>query len=93
MASGVLRSTLDPFGSLSMKMPPLGGIFRQNAPGGRRSIRTSLALIERHLQVAFCHRTPPEGGVLLDRSPVSLVLTPIYANCVLSSPLTGCEPV
>ena len=24
-----------------------------------------MALIKRHLQVAFCHRTPPEGGALL----------------------------
>ena len=49
VASGVLRSTLDPFGSLSVKMPPPGGVFKQNARGGRRSIRASLALIEHHL--------------------------------------------
>ena len=93
VASGVLRSTLDPLGSLSMKTPPLGGIFRQNAPRDRRCIRASLALIERHLQVVFYHRTPPEGGALLDRSPVSPSLTPVCAVCVPSSPLTGREPI
>ena len=93
VASGVLRSTLDPFGSLSVKMPPLGGIFRQHVPGGRCSNRASLALLERHLQVAFHHRTPPEGGVLLGRVPGFAVLTPVCAKCVPSSPLTGREPV
>ena len=27
VASGVLRNTLDPFGSLPMKMPPPGGVY------------------------------------------------------------------
>ena len=27
VASGVLRSTLDPFGSLPVKMPPQGGVY------------------------------------------------------------------
>ena len=27
VASGVLRSTLDPFGSLPVKTPPLGGVY------------------------------------------------------------------
>ena len=93
VASRVLRSTLDPLESLSVKTPPPGGVFRQNAPGGRRSIRASLALIEHHLQVAFYHRTPPEGGTLLDRSPVLAVSTPTCPVYVPSSPLAGREPV
>ena len=32
VASGVLRSTLDPFGSLSVKTPPLGGVFTDRTP-------------------------------------------------------------
>ena len=78
---GVLRSTPDPFGSLSVKMPPPGDVFRQNAAGGRRFIRANLALIKRHLQVAFYHRTPPEGGTLLDRAQFHRV-------CVFCASLT-----
>ena len=62
---GMLRSTPNPFGSLSVKTPPLSGVFRQNAARGRRFIKASLALIKRHLQVAFYDRMPPTGGVLL----------------------------
>ena len=93
MASRVLRSSPDPFGFLFVKMPPSGGVFRQNASGCRRFIRASLALIKRHPQVAFCHRTPPEGGALLDRGPVYADMTLVCAVCVPSSPLMGREPV
>ena len=93
MVSGVLRSSPDPFGSLSVKTPPAGGVFRQNASRCRRFIRASLALIKCHPQVAFCHRTPLEGGALLDRSSVLADLTPTCVDCVPSRLLTGREPV
>ena len=53
-ASGVWSSTSDPFGSLSVKMPPEGGVFT----------------FERRLMWAFYQsqygsdKMPPSGGVL-----------------------------
>ena len=44
-------------------------------------------MTERHLQVVFCHRTPPEGGTLLDKGPILADLTTACVDCVPSSPL------
>ena len=69
MASGVLRSSPDPFGSMSVKTPPVGHVFRQNAFGCRHFIRASLALIKRLPLGAFCLKMPPGGGIFIDRDP------------------------
>ena len=53
-ASGVRGSTQDPFGSLSVKMPPSGGVF---------TFEHCLMLVFYQSQYGS-DKTPPSGGVL-----------------------------